>query len=65
MSGMRVEVDQERCEGHGMCEQTAPELIRLDDDAVPRVADPVPPELEGQAEQAVRACPVAALRITP
>lgn len=28
----RIVVDVDRCEGHGLCEQTAPEVFRLDDE---------------------------------
>jgi ferredoxin len=63
---MRIEVDRERCDGFGLCEQTAPELIRIDDDGEPEIlGDAVPAELAGKAEAAGRACPVAALRAVP
>jgi ferredoxin len=61
---MRIEVDRERCDGFGFCEQAAPELIRLDDDGEPEIlTDAVPAELAGKAEAATRACPVAAVRV--
>jgi ferredoxin len=61
---MRIEVDRERCDGFGFCEQAVPELIRLDDEGEPEIlADAVPAELAGKAEAAARACPVAALRV--
>lgn len=61
---MRIEVDQARCEGHGLCEEAAGDLIHLDDEGilVIDVAD-VPPGREGAAQAAVRVCPVAALRL--
>jgi ferredoxin len=60
---MRVEVDRSRCEGHGMCEEAAPEIFQLDEDGELRILQPqVPPELERKALAAVRLCPVAALR---
>lgn len=59
-----IEIDRGRCEGHGMCEQTAPEVFRLDDDGEPQLLfDEVPEELGSKAETAVRVCPVAALRL--
>jgi ferredoxin len=61
---MRIEVDRERCDGFGFCEQAAPELVRLDDEGEPEVlTDAVLAELARKAEAATRACPVAALRV--
>jgi ferredoxin len=61
---MRVEVDWDRCEGHGMCAEAASELFRLDDEGDLQVLDEdVPEELVRRAEAAVRRCPVAALRL--
>ncbi|BBY44721.1 ferredoxin [Mycolicibacterium celeriflavum] len=59
---MRVVVDRDRCEGNAMCVKYAPEVFELDDDdyAV-AIVDPVPVELEAQAEKAVAECPRAAL----
>jgi ferredoxin len=31
---MRIAADRDRCEGHGLCVDTAPEVYDLDDDAV-------------------------------
>lgn len=61
---MRIEVDQARCDGFGFCEQAAPEVFRLDDEGEAQVlADPVGADLQAKAEEAARACPVAALRV--
>ena len=32
MSITRIELDHPRCEGHGLCEEAAPQLMHLDDD---------------------------------
>lgn len=61
---MRIELDHVRCEGHGLCEEAAPQLMHLDDDGelildVSEVADADLPA----ARDAVRVCPVAALRL--
>lgn len=61
---MKIELDRPRCEGHGLCEDAAPDLLHLDDDGevvidVPEFGDDA---LE-QARAAVRICPVAALRL--
>lgn len=61
---MRIELDRPRCEGHGLCEEAAPDLMHLDDDAelVIDVAEVEGDALE-RARAAVRACPVAALKL--
>ena len=61
---MRIVADRERCEGHGLCADTAPEVYELDDDAIVVLTyEVVPPELERKAEGGARVCPVAALRV--
>ncbi len=59
---MRVEVDHDRCEGNAVCVGIAPGLFDLDDDDYAVVkADPVPAGQEELADQAIAACPRAAL----
>jgi ferredoxin len=61
---LRILLDEARCEGHGVCEEAAPQMYRLDDEGVPEILyDPVPAEFEALAESGARLCPVAALRI--
>jgi ferredoxin len=63
---MKVLVDYKRCEGHGMCEQAAPELFALDEagELIARYdGREIPEHLQAAAEDAVRLCPVAALAI--
>jgi ferredoxin len=61
---MRVDVNWDRCEGHGMCADVAPELFELDDEGELHVLrEDVPDELRRKAESAMRLCPVAALRL--
>ena len=61
---MRFELDRPRCEGHGLCEEEAPDLLHLDDagDLVIDVVEIDDYALE-RARAAVRVCPVAALRL--
>jgi ferredoxin len=62
----RVEIDRSRCEGHGLCELTAPDIYRLDDDGeLGILVDELTAEHRGTAAAGARACPVAALRVTP
>ncbi len=53
------------CDGHGLCAELLPELIRLDDWGFPIIDTPeIPPELEGLARKAVDACPTLALLLS-
>ncbi|CAJ1509980.1 ferredoxin [[Mycobacterium] burgundiense] len=61
---MRIELDRDRCEGHGMCEATAPDYFSVDDDGnLTVLATEVSDGDEAVLESAVLACPVAALRL--
>ena len=60
----RIVVDFGRCEGHGLCEQTAPEVFRLDDEGELHLThEEVAPGQESAVAAAVRVCPVAALQV--
>ncbi len=59
-----LEVNPITCDGHGLCAELLPELIRLDDWGYPMLAPgPIPRGLEAHARRAVAACPVLALRV--
>jgi ferredoxin len=58
----RLRVNPITCEGHGLCAELLPELIRLDDWGYPIIDQPeVPPELDDLARRAVDVCPTLAL----
>ena len=61
---MNIVLDRPRCEGHGLCEEVAPNLMNLDDEGelVLDVEGVDDADLEA-ARAAVRVCPVAALRL--
>jgi ferredoxin len=60
----RLAVDRIRCDGHGMCAELLPELIRLDDWGYPIIApDPIPDHLLPLAKHAIDQCPVLALAL--
>ena len=62
---MKIIADYDRCEGHGLCVDQAPDVFDLDDegDLVHHFDDrDVPSALEDAALRAVDSCPVAALR---
>ncbi|MEU8518173.1 NADH-ubiquinone oxidoreductase-F iron-sulfur binding region domain-containing protein [Streptomyces sp. NBC_01216] len=65
-SGEKLAVDWTLCQGHGLCADLVPELIRLGPDGYPALADAsVPTHLRGRAQRAVRRCPALALRVEP
>ena len=61
---MRIVVDRDLCDGHGMCEAMAHEYFELDDDDTMTVLDASPPESDRpKVHAAVEACPVMALSL--
>lgn len=61
---LRIAIDRIKCDGHGLCAEILPELIRLDDWGYPIVAPgPVPADLLPLARLAMGSCPVLALAI--
>jgi ferredoxin len=56
-------VDWQACDGHGLCAEVLPEVVRLDEWGFPIVERPVPSNLERVARSAVAACPKVALRL--
>ena len=57
-------VDRIKCDGHGLCAEILPELIRMDDWGDPIVAPgPIPEQLVPLAQRAVDNCPVLALAL--
>lgn len=62
---MRIDVDWDRCEGHGICADQAPKVFSLDDEGELHHAfdgSDIPDDLEASARSAIGVCPVAALR---
>ncbi|WP_020499261.1 ferredoxin [Sciscionella marina] len=59
---MVIEVDRDRCEGFGFCEQAAPSVFELDENGELHVlVSEVPSADEPAATTAIHLCPVAAL----
>ncbi len=59
---MRVVVDLDLCQGHGVCESEAPDVFELGKDHQVRVLDDHPGEdRRGAVGEAVRFCPTHAL----
>ncbi len=62
----RLAVNWITCDGHGMCAELLPELIRLDDWGYPIVdTRDIPPHLEAHVNHAIEACPTLALLTRP
>jgi ferredoxin len=61
---MRVEVDLDRCTGHGICESIAEDVFEVQDDGTVHIDDAERPESDRERmQQAVTQCPAAALRL--
>jgi ferredoxin len=61
---MRVEVDLDKCTGHGICESIADDVFEVQDDGTVLILEHERPESDrGRMRQAVTQCPAAALRL--
>lgn len=62
---MKIHVDHNRCEGHGLCAEQAPAIFALDDEGElidrSQGAD-IAADQVAAARAAIGSCPVAALR---
>ncbi|MCT7660349.1 ferredoxin [Mycobacterium deserti] len=65
---MKVNVDFDRCEGHGLCVTQAADAFSLNDDGELDYhfdGDDVPADMEDDVRAAIGVCPVAALSESP
>jgi ferredoxin len=62
---MKLVVDSTACQGYGLCQQAAPDLVDLDDWGYAGLLGDgtVPAGQDGHAHEAVDACPAQALRV--
>jgi ferredoxin len=61
---MKISVDFDTCQSHGLCTQAAPEVFEIRDDGFLYVLDENPGEaLRTKVEKAVRECPTGAIRV--
>ena len=63
---MKVQINPERCQGHGRCYDLAPSLFGDDDEGYGQVLGDgtVPPEAEHDARLAVLNCPEQAIELS-
>jgi ferredoxin len=61
---MKVIVDFEVCQSHGLCMQSAPEVFELRDDGFLYILQENPPDsLRSKVQTAVRECPTGAIKL--
>ena len=68
MGRLRVIVDRELCQGHGMCHEEAPEVFRVKDRPgdyaqVEVIQESPPEELREKVHAAARFCPNRVIRV--
>lgn len=61
---MRIVVDRDLCQGHGVCESEAPEVFTVPKNGQVTLLDETPAEdLRAKVQMAVSYCPTHALKI--
>jgi len=61
---MKVVVDLNMCDLHGLCVEAAPEVFQIGDDGALHVLIETPPDgLRAKVDKAVRECPTGAISI--
>ncbi|MCZ4551333.1 ferredoxin [Williamsia limnetica] len=63
---MKVQVDQDRCQGHTLCAMIAPDIFELSDidGHATAISGDVPSGSEKSVREAVASCPEKAISIT-
>jgi len=61
---MKIVVDFDTCQSHGLCTQAAPEVFEIRDDGFLYILDEASSEaLRGKVDKAVRECPTGAIQV--
>ena len=62
---MRIKVDRDLCQGHGVCKEEAPEVFDVDRDQSQVIVlhESPPEELRAKVALAVKYCPTRALAL--
>ena len=58
---MKAKVDQEKCSGYGICEQTCPEVFKVEGGKSQVKVNDVPADVEEKCREAVDDCPTGAI----
>jgi ferredoxin len=61
---MKIVVDFDVCQSHGLCTEAAPEIFEIRDDGFLYILNEQPAEsLRGKVERAIRECPTGAIKV--
>jgi ferredoxin len=60
---MRIRVDRDLCQGHGVCKEEAPDVFDVADDTVVVLQEDPPAEKRDAVKLAVKYCPTRALSL--
>ncbi|MDR8396568.1 ferredoxin [Paraburkholderia sp. USG1] len=61
---IKLILDRPRCEGHGLCEEVAAQLLHIDDEGYAAIdVNEISDATLATAQAAARVCPVAALKL--
>lgn len=61
---MKVKIDYDLCQGHGVCMSEAPEVFRVEDDgSLTVLAEEPEASLHAKVENAARYCPTGAISL--
>ncbi len=64
MGCYRIELDEDLCQGHAMCEMEAPDYFRVPKRGTVEILHSEPPDsVRAEIERAVESCPTRALSI--
>jgi len=60
---IRVHLDRDLCQGHGMCEFFAPSIFSLDDDLIVQYEETPDPAQQTELGEAIAGCPARAISL--
>jgi ferredoxin len=61
---MKIIVDFDVCQSHGLCTQSAPEVFEIRDDGFLYILNEAPPDsLRTKVERAIQECPTGAIKV--
>jgi ferredoxin len=61
---MKIVVDFDVCQSHGLCTEAAPEVFEIRDDGFLYILQESPPDaLRAKVESALRECPTGAIKL--